>query len=84
MGRKRNIEMVGVDPSKLGEGYSKGGFRYDVRMHEGVYELGDASKDKAQASGKQVGAKYLSRAWQELEPAITARAKAIVDEEIRR
>jgi len=84
MGRARAVETVGVDPSKLGEGYAKYGERYDVLMHEGVYNLGDASKAKANSNGKKVGAKYLSRAWQELEPQITAKAKAIVADEVRR
>jgi hypothetical protein len=84
MGRNRSVEMIGVDPSRLGEGYTKYGFRYDIQMHEGVYDLGDASKAKANSNGKKVGAKYLSRAWQELEPQITAKAKAIVADEVRR
>ncbi len=82
-GRDRNVEFVGVNPAKLGEGYTKYKYRYDIRMHEGSYQLGDASNKKAASNGKDVGPKYLTRAWQELEPEIVAGAKQIAAETAR-
>ena len=82
LGRYRAVTYVGVNPDKLGEGYQKYGFRYDIRTHEGSYNLGPRSQAKA-ASGKKVGPKYLTRAWQKLEPEITVKAQAIVDETSR-
>lgn len=81
-GHNRNIELVGVNPAKLGEGYTKYKERYDVLMHEGVYDLGPRSQKKA-ATGKDVGPKYLTRAWRDLEPDITAKAKRIAAETVR-
>lgn len=77
LGNRRNIELIGVDPDKLGEGYSAYGFRYDIAMHEGSYQLGPRSRAKAESTGKEVGPKYLTRAWKELEPEITAEARRI-------
>jgi hypothetical protein len=84
LGRTRKIEMIGVDSSRLGEGYTKYGHRYDVFMHEGSYNLGQKSQDKAAANGKMVGPKYLTRAWQELEPSIASKAQAIADDVARK
>jgi hypothetical protein len=82
--RKRSVVFVGVNPDKLGEGYTESGFRYDVRMHEGAYKLSPASLEKQRTGGKTVGPKYLTRAWQELEPEITAKAEAISDDIVNR
>lgn len=83
MGRSRNVEFVGVNPDKLGEGFTKYKYRYDIAMHEGSYNLGPLSQAKAQASGKQVGPKYLTRAWKELEPDLIAKAERIAAETAR-
>lgn len=83
LGRTRNVEMVGVDTSKLGEGYTKYGRRYDIMMHEGSYNLGPRSQAKADSTGKTVGPKYLTRAWKDLEPEIRAKAERIVAETTR-
>lgn len=83
LGRTRNVELVGVNPDKLGEGYQRYKYRYDIAMHEGSYNLGPLSQAKAAANGKQVGPKYLTRAWKELEPNIKADAEAIVADTLR-
>lgn len=63
--------FVGVDKSRLGIGYTRYGYEYDVRMHEDYsYELGPKSREKAARNGKKVGAGYLIRAVEELEDEI--------------
>lgn len=47
--------------------------KYVLQMHEGSYKLGPLSAAKAKATGKQVGPKFLSRAANELFPAIKQR-----------
>lgn len=77
-GNARQVSLVGVNPEKLGEGYTKYGYRYDIRMHEDTtYELGPRSRAKQEATGKKVGSKFLARAYTELEPSIRARAEQI-------
>lgn len=83
LGRNRNVELIGVNPAKLGEGYTKYKYRYDIAMHEGSYNLGPLSQAKAASSGKQVGPKYLTRAWKDLEPDIRAEAEKIVADTAR-
>lgn len=74
----RAVAFVGVDPSRLGEGYQRYGRRYDILTHEGSYTLGKRSQAKQDASGLKVGSKYLERAVQELEEEIQEDYKATV------
>lgn len=83
LGRNRNVELIGVNPGKLGEGFGKYKFRYDVAMHEGSYNLGPRSRAKAASNGKQVGPKYLTRAWQDLEDGILAKARRLAQDTVR-
>lgn len=60
-GRSRTRYTVGVDESRdVNRGDGRLGI-YAVEMHEGSYELGPRSREKA-ARGKAVGPKYLERA----------------------
>lgn len=43
---------------------------YATWIHEGAYNLGPLSLQKAAATGKEVGPKYLERAFNELKPSI--------------
>lgn len=75
-GNDRIVFYVGVDPSKLGEGYWRYGFRYDIEMHEGVYNPGPLSQAKnARVGGSGVGPKYLERALDEIGPEIEEAVK---------
>lgn len=69
-GNSRIVIFIGVDPSRLGLGYKRYGFRYDIQMHEGVYNLGPLSQKKNSELGGGVGPKYLERALEELEEEI--------------
>lgn len=50
--------------------------RYATIMHESVYDLGTRSQAKADATGKEVGRKYLERAFAELENELTRAVEA--------
>ena len=75
--------VVGIDPSELGEGYKKRGERYDIRMHEGVYKLGEKSRRKANYLGGnggligRVGPKFLERALDKVTPELEAELQQI-------
>lgn len=78
--------LVGVDPDRLGPGYTDYGYRYDIAMHEGFvngepYQLGPKSLAKQAALGVRVGPKYLKRAFDEVMPQLEADMRAIAKRE---
>lgn len=80
---QRKDIFIGVDPSKLGEGYAKYKFRYDQHLHDmsdDQFSPGVGSEAKIK-SGKQVGPAYFTRALAELEKEIAAELEKIAKEE---
>ncbi len=55
---------------------------YALEMHEGEYDLGERSQEKARNLGVEVGPKYLERALEELEKPIIENFQAVVKETI--
>lgn len=81
--RRTNIQ-IGVNPNKLGDGYSVYGFRYDVRQHEDTsLGRGPKSQEKAERIGKNVGPKYLSRALKDFEKDVDESIKKAVRDAIK-
>lgn len=78
--RGRYEVFVGVDASKLGEGFQKYGFRYDQYLHENEFVPGPVSQAKID-SGKDVGSAFLTRALDELEDGIAREMSDIAREE---
>lgn len=67
----RHIFVVGIHedtPVASRPGVTVGD--YSMIMHEGSYNLGEKSREKAETTGKKVGPKFLERAWFELEDEI--------------
>lgn len=56
--------------------------QYATQMHEGVYNLGPKSVEKAQRTGKPVGRKYLERAADELEEGIAKEFEDLIAREL--
>lgn len=81
--RGRNEIKVWVNPRKLGPGYTKYGFRYDILVHENAtLNLGPVSQEKqaSDSRGRIVGPKYMERAKNEIAPKINREIKAIAKE----
>lgn len=78
--RGRYSVYIGVDEKKLGEGYTKYGFRYDEHLHKKPFNLGPLSQLK-QESGKNVGFEFLTRALRELEDGIKKKMEELAEKE---
>lgn len=79
----RTRVYVGVDESVViddRDGKTVGD--YAVIMHEGTYDLGPKSREKAARLGLKVGRKYLERAMKKLGPGIAKRIKERVKKAI--
>lgn len=78
-GIRRRLEIdVGVfDLSKLGPGYTRWGFNYAVFTHEHYKGRGPGSQAKAEANGRDVGGKYLTKAFNIVEPQVLARLRRL-------
>lgn len=80
----RRLEiLIGVNPDLLGQGYFVYGERYDLIMHEGGYSLGPASQEKQRRTGKQVGAKFLTRAFDDILPDLMDEMNRIFERQMR-
>jgi hypothetical protein len=61
----------------LGPGYTRWGFNYAVFTHEHYKNRGELSQAKAEANGRDVGGKYLVKAFNRVEPQVRERLRRL-------